>query len=320
MTATPDMRITTVLAADDRFSRPLAATVQSIISHLSPGRTIDMYLCDMGLSTRNREMIQTVADHPEVRVQWVSSLTEEVKHLPQAWADITQATYARLYIPSVLPPETDRVLYLDCDLIIRRCIGDLFDSPMGDFAALGVADAASPYVSSPYGVPHWSRFGRRADDVNFNCGVLLMNLPVWRNEDLAGAAFKYLTDGRHQFMADQEAINAALPGRIGQLDPRWNQQTEHFQPMFEATLPYDDELLRELIEDPWIVHFTTPIKAWSYQSTHPFREEWFKSLDETPYRGWRPARSRYLAERAGRLLKRVRKRLAAPRGRSPSWR
>jgi lipopolysaccharide biosynthesis glycosyltransferase len=306
----PDSRIAAVLAADDRYSRPLAATVRSIISHLSPGRELDMYLCDMGISAQNREVIQRVTDHPAVRVQWVSSLKEQVEHLPQIWPGITRAAYARLYIPPVLPPETDRVLYLDCDLIARRCIGDLFDSPMGDFAAMGVADAASPYVSSPYGVPYWSRFGRRADDVNFNSGVFLMNLPIWRDEDLAGAALKYLTDGRHQFMVDQEAINAVLPGRIGQLDPRWNQQTEHFQPLYEATLPYDEELLHELIENPWIVHFTTGIKAWSYLSTHPFREEWFKSLDETPYRGWRPTRSAYLAERGDRLLKRVKKRLA----------
>ena len=31
-----DSRIAAVLAADDRFSRPLAATVRSIVSQLSP--------------------------------------------------------------------------------------------------------------------------------------------------------------------------------------------------------------------------------------------------------------------------------------------
>jgi lipopolysaccharide biosynthesis glycosyltransferase len=303
--------ITVVLAADDRFSRPLAVTVRSIVSHLSPERTMDMYLCDMGISPQNREKIQTAAGHPEVHVHWVPSLSKEVEHLPEIMRGITRAAYGRLYIPWVLPPETDRALYLDCDLIVRRCIGDLFDSPMGDFAAMGVADAASPYVSSIYGVPYWARFGRRADDVNFNSGVLLMNLPVWRNEDLTGQAVKYLSDGRHQFLVDQEAINAVLPGMIGKIDPRWNQQTEHLKPMYSVTLPYDEELFNKLLADPWIVHFTTNVKAWSYQSTHPFREEWFKNLDETPYRGWRPARSKYVAEQAGKLLKRVRKGLTA---------
>jgi lipopolysaccharide biosynthesis glycosyltransferase len=302
-----DGRIVTVLAADDRFSRPLAATVRSIVSHLSPGRELDMYLCDMGITGQNREKIQTAADHPAVRVHWVSSLEKEVEHLPETMRaqGITRAAYARLFIPWALPREMDRVLYLDCDLIVRQCLGELFDTPMGDFAAMGVADAASPYVSSPWGVPYWSRYGRSAGDVNFNSGVLLMNLPVWRDEDVAGAAVKYLTDGRHQFLVDQEAINAVLPGKIGMVDPRWNQQAEHFIPHFQVTLPYDEQQLNELLEDPWIVHFTTPVKAWSYGCTHPFRSEWFKNLDETPYRGWRPSRRAYLAGRARKLLDRV---------------
>ena len=144
-----DSRIATVLAADDRFSRPLAATVRSIVSRLSPGRGLDLYLCDMGITAQNREKIAVAAAHPEVRLHWVETLADEVGHLPQASPGISRATYARLFIPWVLPDDLSRALYLDCDLIVRRCVGELFDLPMGDFAALGVADAGSPYVSSP---------------------------------------------------------------------------------------------------------------------------------------------------------------------------
>jgi lipopolysaccharide biosynthesis glycosyltransferase len=304
-----DARVAVVLAADDRFSRPLAVTVRSIVSQLSDGRALDMYLCDMGITPENRAMIDSAAGHDQVRVEWISSLSKEVEYLPTAVTHISRAAYARLFIPSVLPPETEKVLYLDSDLIVRRCVASLFDSPVGDFAAMGVPDAGSPFVSSLYGVPYWARYGRRADDVNFNSGVLLMNLPVWREEDVRGAAIKYLTDGRHRFLVDQESINAVLPGRIGHLDPRWNQQTEHFLERFQATLPYGEEELRVLLEDPWIVHFTTSVKPWHYESDHPFRAEWFSHLDQTPYRGWRPKRSQYVAGRAAKLLRRVRQQL-----------
>jgi len=304
-----DRRIAVVLAADDRFSRPLAATVRSVVSQLSPGLELDLYLCDMGISAPNRERIAAAAARPEVRLHWVETLGEKVGHLPQAVPGISRAAYARLFIPSVLPAGLERALYLDSDLIVRRCVSELFDSPIGEFAALGVADAGSPYVSSLYGVPYWSRYGRRADDVNFNSGVLLLNLRAWRDEDIGGAAVAYLTDGRHRFLVDQEAINAVLPGRIGEVDPRWNVQTEHFQPPHQATLPLDEAQLSELIKDPWIVHFTTAVKAWSYECMHPFREEWFASLDQTPYRGWRPSRSAYYAGQARRLGRRVKDRL-----------
>ena len=314
MARVADSRIVTVLAADDRFSRPLAATVRSVVSQLGPGRGLDMYLCDMGISAPNREKIATAAAHPEVRLHWVTALGKKVEQLPEAVPGISRAAYARLFIPQVLPPDMDRALYLDCDLIARRCVGELFDSPIGNFAALGVADAGSPYVCSLYGVPYWSRYGRRADDVNFNSGVLLLNLRAWRDEDITGAAMEYLTDGRHRVLVDQEAINAILPGRIGQVDPRWNVQTEHFQPPHQATLPFDEPQLSELIKDPWIVHYTTAVKAWSYDCTHPFRDEWFASLDQTPYRGWRPSRGAYLTDEVRRLRRRLKERLRPQAG------
>src|SRR5215831_7495272 len=304
-----DSRIATVLAADDRFSRPLAATVRSVVSRLSPGRGLDLYLCDMGITPQNREKIAVAAAHPGVQLHWVETLADEVGYLPQASPGISRATYARLFIPRVLPGELSRALYLDCDIIVRRCVGEFFDMPLGESAALGVADAGSPYVSSLYGVPYWSRYGRQADDVNFNAGVLLLNLRAWRDDDIPTAAVKYLTDGRLQLLADQEAINAVLPGRIGQVDPRWNVQTEHFQPPHQATLPLHEEQLSELVKDPWIVHYTTALTAWSYECTHPFRDEWFASLDQTPYRGWRPSRGAYLAGQARRLGQRVKGRL-----------
>jgi len=299
-----DARVTVVLNADDRFSRPLAVTIRSIVSQLSPERTLDLYVCDMGITPANRSRIESVAQHDRVNFRWISSLAEKTSNLPADIKHISRAAYGRLFIPKVLPPDTEKVLYLDCDLIVRRCVGDLFDTPIGDFAAMGVADAGSPFVSSVYGVPFWVRYGRAADEVNFNSGVLLLNLPVWREEDFTAAAIAYLTDGRHRFLHDQESINAVLPGRIGHIDPRWNQQTENFEERFQATLPYSEDELRGLLKDPWIVHFTTSVKPWHYESTHPFRDEWFRNLDETPYRGWRPKRSQYLAGQASKVMRR----------------
>ena len=282
-----DRPATVFLAADDRFARPLAATVRSVVAHLTPGRELDLHLCDMGIEPRNRAMVEQVAAHPGVRLRWITDLREKVAHLPQSWSHISVATYARLFIPALLPPSADKALYLDCDLIVRRCVGDLFDVPVDGHAAMGVADAIAPYVSSPLGVPYWRRFGRRPGEVNFNAGVLLMNLTAWRDGDVTGAALNYLAKD-HVFQGDQEAINAVLPGRIGELDPRWNQQTALFTQTFESALPYAEDQIKQLQADPWIVHFSTHIKPWHYQSRHPFRDEWFARLDETPFKGWRP--------------------------------
>lgn len=304
----PDRALTVFLSADDGFSRPLAVAVRSIVAHLTPGRALDLHLCDMGMSPRNRTLVERVAEHPDVRLRWIGDLQEKVADLPQAWKHITAAAYARLFIPAMLPDSVTKALYLDCDLIVRRCVGDLFDVPMGEYAAMAVANAGAPYVSSPLGLPYWSRFGRRADEVNYNSGVLLMNLAAWRDGDVTGAALSYLAK-EHLFQGDQAAINAVLPGRIGTLDPRWNQQTGHFAQAFQGALSYPEEQLEQLLAEPWVVHFTTHVKPWSYAATHPFRGEWFARLDETPYRGWRPSRWAYYVDQSRRALREAKRRL-----------
>jgi lipopolysaccharide biosynthesis glycosyltransferase len=308
VSAGPDSRVTVVVAADDDFSRPLAVTLRSVVAHLNPGRVLDLHVCDMGLAPRSRALIGQTAQHPDVRLWWIGDLGDRVAQLPQSWSHISSATYARLFIPAMLPQSVDKALYLDSDLIVRRCVGDLYDVPVGGFAAMAVANAGAPYVSSPLGLPYWSRLGRAAGEVNYNAGVLLMNLSAWRAGDVTAAALDYLAKD-HLFQGDQAAINAVLPGRIGDLDPRWNQQTGHFAPALQAALPYTEVQLKELLTDPWIVHFTTDVKPWHYPSTHPFRDEWFTRLDETAYRAWRPSGRAYYVDQARRAVREAKRRL-----------
>src|SRR5438045_3615437 len=98
MAAMPDRAVTVFLAADDGFARPLAVTVRSIVAQLTPGRVLDLHLCDMGISPASRALIERVAEHPDVRLRWIGDLQAKVAHLPQSWTHISSATYARLFI------------------------------------------------------------------------------------------------------------------------------------------------------------------------------------------------------------------------------
>lgn len=298
--------VVVAVAADDRFARPLAVTLKSVLDTWEGGRALDLYVFDMGITGAHRVLITEMVNRPDVTLHWVTSVNERVQTLPTRWAAITKATYARLFIPDVVPEDVDRVLYLDTDIVVRRCIAELYDTPMGNAAVLAVADAGSPFVSSPYGVPFWFRNGRDPGEVNINAGILLMNLEVWRRERVADAALDYLTDGRHHFAQDQEALNAVLAGRIGLLDPRWNQQSEVFEEMYQIELPYEEEVLKALLTDPWIIHYASRFKPWNYRADkHAFHNAWYDTLDTTPFAKWRPNAARHVTFRSRNLLRRV---------------
>jgi len=293
--------IDVVLAADDNFSLPLAVALLSVISSLREGIGVRAHILNMGITPANRAKITTAADRPNAQVNWVDTLAGHVSHLPNTWKSITRATYARLFITDVLPADVSRALYLDCDVLVRRSVHELVTSDMGGHAALGVADAGSPFVCSHYGVPWWFRNGRRADEPNFNAGVIAMDLDVWRQEDYGKQCLEYLADGRHEVAQDQEAINSILGNRIGTVDPRWNVQSELYQREFEMTLPYGPELIEQMKNDPWIVHFSTQTKPWSYGCDNPYAGEWAALLDQTPYRGTRPSLAKHLWTRGRRI-------------------
>jgi lipopolysaccharide biosynthesis glycosyltransferase len=290
-----------VVAADNNFAMPLAVTVMSVIARLKSGIRLRVHILDMGIKANNRAKINTVADKPGVEVNWIGTLGEKVSELPNTWLNITRATYARLFIPDVLPPDVSRVLYLDCDLIARRSVHELFDVDMEGKAVLGVADGESPFVGSRYGVPWWLKSGRNPGGPNLNAGVLLMDLDVWRRDNVGPACLEYLTDGRHELAQDQEALNSVVGDQLGLLDPRWNVQAEVFQREFEMTLPYDTSTLAEMKSDPWIVHFTNARKPWIHGCKNPFTAEWTAMLDQTPYQGMRPTLAKYVWKRGRRV-------------------
>lgn len=307
MGETTSSHVVVAIATDDNYARPAAVTARSVVANLAPSRTLTCCVVDMGLGPANRRALESIFDSPRVDVIWDLTIAERVRDLPETRAKITRAAYARLFLPEVLPDRIDRVLYLDTDTMARRCVGDLFVADMQSFAALGVPDTEAPFVAARYAVPLWHDAGRSPAEPNFNSGVLLMDVAQWRRTGVSEELLAYLTDGRRYFLMDQEALNATLPGRIGSVDPRWNQQAELFWKECEVMAPYPSAQVQELKRDPWIVHFSNHPKPWDYGYEHPFLHEWFSNLDQTPFAGWRPpgpTRRMVAASHARRVLRR----------------
>jgi lipopolysaccharide biosynthesis glycosyltransferase len=296
-----------VLAADDNYARPLAVVGRSVIANLDGDRPLEIYVLDNGITELNRRTVMSSLRDRRVEVVWIEDVAKTIADFP-TYGFFTTAAYARLLIPDLLPTSVDRVIYLDCDVLVRRSLAALYDLPMGDFAALAVPDMGAPFVACPWGLALWFENGRRAEEFNFNSGVMLINLELWRREGIGETAVDYVRSGKHQYNLDQEALNAVIGTRIGAIDPLWNQQGELFQRECELALPYSREVVQSLKDDPWIIHYSNVDKPWMRDSTHPWTHEWFVYLDQTAFAGWRPpalagfAKVARGVERAGKKL------------------
>lgn len=140
-------RISVVLAADDNYAQHAAVAMASVLANTAVPEQVAFWLIDDGISSRNKDKVrQTVA-------RWhsrVSFLTIKNKELEQGFVSgpISRTAYFRLDIPDIVPADVERVIYLDCDLLV---LDDIL-LPLAD--GLG---GKSPGRGGGSGYPHVGR-------------------------------------------------------------------------------------------------------------------------------------------------------------------
>ncbi|HEY2530124.1 MAG TPA: glycosyltransferase family 8 protein [Xanthobacteraceae bacterium] len=187
---------------------------------------------------------------------------------------LTAGTLLRLQLPSVLK-DIDRVVYLDCDLVVLKDIStlydtDLLDLPLAaclDFWLTGAPPFAPPIVG--WGIGEWHKFlsevVRLADcRAYFNSGVLVMDLKRFRNSGLIHAAEEFLERTNYKTVfVDQDALNHVINGAFVRLDSRWNVLGNRGETDFKNADCEFAALAALTHSDPWIIHYAGPHKPWS---------------------------------------------------------
>ncbi len=195
---------------------------------------------------------------------------------------ISLATYYRIFLETILPQDLQKVIYLDCDLVVNGSIQDFWDTDVSDYAVGCVEDMWSGKSDN------YTRLHYDASFSYFNAGVLLVNLNYWREIGFQQKAVKYISRHVNELVFnDQDVLNALLHDCKLFLPFRYNVQDgflrrkRRIRPEVIATL--DQELLH-----PVIIHYTGGKKPWQYKSQNPYKNLYFHYLDLTPWKEERP--------------------------------
>lgn len=193
---------------------------------------------------------------------------------------ISMATYYRCILSALLPREVDKVLYLDCDIVVTGDVRPLWDTPLDGVGVAAVEDMgcreAARYEVLKYPM----------EDSYFNAGVLLVNLDWWREHDVPRACADYYHRYPERILFnDQDLLNSVLHGHKRLVDLKWNVQDAFYRLSLQQDEAWHGRLT-EVLSHPVILHFTNR-KPWEYDSQHPLREVYFKYQDLTPWHGER---------------------------------
>lgn len=189
----------------------------------------------------------------------------------------TRHVFYRWLIPILLPSEIIRVLYLDCDIIVRHSLRKLWKTDLTDIACGVVHDAEEAKISQ------FNRLGYSYEKGYFNSGMMLINLAYWRRNNIMERLFSFLKDNFDKIeMPDQDPLNVVLQDNKKFVPFTYNLQSGQLltiNNMIFDYYKYRDEL-NVCREDPVVLHLSGA-RPWIKGCKHPYKNEFFKYRDKT---------------------------------------
>jgi lipopolysaccharide biosynthesis glycosyltransferase len=245
-----------VSAADERFAAHFAAMLHSAWTQHP---TAEFYLLDCGIKPGTLADLRAFAISRGIQLTFFNIDVTLIRDLPTNKA-LSLATYARLLIPDLFPGSVERVLYLDADCVVVGDLTALWRFEMGNAAIAAVEDGGGARLEREIGI-------EVADEGYVNAGVMLMNLVVWRRDNLATAVMAFASKYNPR-MLDQPGINVACSGKIALLVKKWNFQVHKLHRP------------KQWLE-PSIIHFSGEQKPWFYSDV-PFAAIYLHHRNQTP--------------------------------------
>lgn len=255
-------------ATDDNYIPYLEVALRSLITNASKDYNYVVNIINSGLS-ENRMAIVKALENENFKINFcdVSEYVEPIKKKLKNLYHFSLVTWYRLFIQSLFP-QYDKVLYLDCDIIVLGDISKLYNIDLGD----NLLGAARCHIVSDNPV-----FGEYAEKFcgvprqNYlQAGILVMNLKEFRKRDLENK-FVYLIN-KYNFDVidpDQGYLNAMCNGSVKILPNGWNKEA------IEAPLEGDLNIVHyALYKKPWQYDDVLNEEYfWQYAKNSPFYDE-----------------------------------------------
>ncbi|MDK7303538.1 MULTISPECIES: glycosyltransferase [Aerococcus] len=258
------------LAADNPYAEYVMTTIKSIVMHNSE---ISFYILNRDIPMEYFKALNKRLRNFDCEIIDCKISNNEIDNFDTF---LNYSAYLRYFIPEVIL--ADRVLYLDCDLIVTGDISELFSIDFKGQPLLAVPDPAYLKTDREYG--------------QFNSGVMVFNCNYWRENRLT-QKFIELARKIHDKVpnADQSIVNELIGDNYKRLSRFYN-----YTISLDVFARYSDYANGGWYEDlsnrvPTILHYTMSKKPWHEHTVYRFRNLWwyYWSLDWSEIKAYKYA-------------------------------
>ena len=234
-------------STDDHYMPYLDVAVASLIANASKDYTYRIIVLNTGLQPENIAKVK-LNERDGFVIDFVD-ISENVKHIKSWFKNVyhfSVASYYRLFIASLFP-QYDKIVYLDCDLVVLGDIAELYNTELGVNILGAVADQ---FVCN---TKEFRRYAQKAVGVDpdryFNTGVMLISLEQFRKNNIENKFIQLITQYDFDLLdPDQAYLNYLCFGKTHMLPNGWNKAP--------TTIPCEG--------NKNIVHYNLYKKPWQY--------------------------------------------------------
>lgn len=211
-TLSPDKEpIAILVTLDALYLRPLCVMLRSLAAR-TPERDFRVFVLHSSLTPADLDAVRRAIEGCRMTLEEIRVSGGGLDGAPTT-DRYPREMYYRIFAAQVLPPELDRVLYLDPDVLAINPVEKLYATPMGD-----ALFAACSHVHASLRKLNELRLGMKKDAPYINSGVMLLNLSRLRREQRPETVQEWLAEHKSLFLPDQDVISTLYGDRILLLD------------------------------------------------------------------------------------------------------
>lgn len=280
------MKIPVVFCIDANYVLQLSVVISSIINHSKNEFEFIVLVNNIQDKDVNliREILRGLPNKHSLSVikyrEELGCCCNSFLNKSQSYNYISNVTFFRLCISDILE-RYNKVIYLDCDVLVLDELEKLYNINIENFYAAVVKD---PFITSKKVLDkkvtgkfncicrEYLRNVLHVDENNyFNAGVLLLNLEKMRSDNITKKLINFCQKYSPLNYQDQDVLNSVLYRKVKFIDERWNTFVGRvFQDQRNAILENQTDT-----SSYSIVHFCGKEKPWNTRNpAYPYLSVW----------------------------------------------
>lgn len=263
--------INILFSCDTNYAMPMTVCITSIFENNKENQ-VDVYILYSSLSTEQKNILINLAETYSQKIYLIPVPEHYFSTAPTLrW---TKETYYRLLFNELLPPDLQKIIYLDCDTLVIKSLSPLFNTNLNEYSVGALAEKETTLPRK--------RLGLHISGNYYQAGVLLFDLNKCRpmmNYEKIDKTINLL--GQKLEVVDQDILNFIFDGKIKNLDKKFNNceitnfEQSNFKRLFNI-------INKKEIEQSVVLHFATG-KPWNRIFAGSCEHMWYFYLQLSPY-------------------------------------